>query len=60
MKSLRILWRIHHITHNDIVGTMSEMLPLKIQLNQCFAKFYNKCKSPESQHVQMIKKGGIL
>ncbi len=39
---------------------MSEMLPLKIQLNQCFAKFYNKCKSPESQHVQMIKKGGIL
>ncbi len=34
--------------HNDIIATMSEMLPLEIKLNYHFAKFYNKCKSHES------------
>ncbi len=42
------------MTRNDIIATMSEMLPLEIQLNYRFAEFYNKCKSHESQHVQMI------
>ncbi len=42
------------MTHNDIIATMSEMLPLEIQLYIRFAKVYNKCKSHESQLVQMI------
>ncbi len=42
------------MTDNDIIATMSEMLPLEIQLNYQFAKFDNKCKSHESQLVQMI------
>ncbi len=29
-KALRILWRVHPMTHNDIIATMSEMLPLEI------------------------------
>ncbi len=49
-----MLWRVHPMTDNDIIATMSEMLPLEIQLNYQFAKFYNKCKSHESQLVQMI------
>ncbi len=40
-KSLRMLWRVHPMTHNTIIATMSEMLPLEIQLNYRFAKFYN-------------------
>ncbi len=27
-KVLRMLWRVHPMTHNDIISTMSEMLPL--------------------------------
>ena len=42
------------MTHNDIIAIMSEMLPLEIQLNRRFAIFYNKCKSHESQLVQML------
>ncbi len=42
------------MTHNDIIVTMSEMLPLEIQLSCPFAKFYNKCKSHEYQLVQTI------
>ncbi len=49
-----MLWRAHPMTHNDIIATMSEMLPLEIQLNYHFIKFYNKCKSHESQLVQPI------
>ncbi len=33
---------------------MSEMLPLEMQLNYRFTKFYNKCKSYESQLMQTI------
>ncbi len=51
-----MLWMIHPFTDNDIVVTLSEKLPLEIHLNQCFAKEYNKCKSHESQLVQMIIK----
>ncbi len=53
-KALRMLWMVHHMTHNDIIATMSEMLPLEIHLNYRFAKFYNKCKSHESQLAQII------
>ncbi len=42
------------MTYNDIIATMSEMLPLEIQLNYRFANFYNKCKSHESQLAQTI------
>ncbi len=42
------------MTHNDIIATISEMLPLAIQLNYRFAKFYNKCKLYESQLVPTI------
>ncbi len=53
-KALSMLWRVHPMTHYDIRATMSEMLPLEIQFNYCFAKFYIKCKSHESQLVQTI------
>ncbi len=49
-----MLWRVHPITHNDIIATISEILPLEIQLNFHFAKFHNKCKSHEPQLVQII------
>ncbi len=39
------------MTHNDIFPTISEMLPVDIQLNEHFAKFYNTYKSHESQIV---------
>ncbi len=44
------------MTHNDTIATMSEMLPIEIPLNWCFVNFYNKCKSHESQLLQMIDK----
>ncbi len=53
-KALRMLWKVHPITNNDIIVTMSKMLPLEIQLNPRFANFYNKCKLHESQLMQMI------
>ncbi len=55
-KALRMLWRVHLMKHYDIIATMSEMLPLEIQLNWCFAKIVNQFKSFESQIVQMINK----
>ncbi len=45
-----MLWRLHPMTHNDIIATMS----VEIQLNCRFVNFYNKCKSHESQLVQTI------
>ncbi len=53
-KVLRMLCRVHPMTHNDIIATMSEMLCLEIQLNYRFANFYNKCKSQEFQLVRTI------
>ncbi len=49
-----MLRKVYPMTHNDIITTMSEMLPLEIPLNYRFAKFYNKCKSHESQLAQNI------
>ncbi len=51
-----MLWNAHPMTHNDIIAKMSKILPLEIQHNWCFVKFYNKCKSLESQLIQMIIK----
>ncbi len=51
MKSLRMLWRVHPITHNDIIATISEILPLEIQLNCHFAI---NVKSHEFKVVQTI------
>ncbi len=49
-----MLLKVDPMTHHDIIATMSEMLPLEIQLNYRFAKCYNICKSHESQLVQTI------
>ncbi len=46
-KPLRMLLRIHPMTHYDTITTISEILALEIQLNWCLAKVYNK--SHESQ-----------
>ncbi len=37
-KSLRMLWRVHPMTHNTIIATLSEMLPLEIQSQLSFCK----------------------
>ncbi len=42
------------MTHNYLIATMSHLLLLGIQLNYRFVKFYNKCKSHESQLVQTV------
>ncbi len=55
-KVLRMLWRVHPMTHNDLIAAMTEMSPLEIKLNRYFTNFYNKCKSHESQLMQMIIK----
>ncbi len=48
------MWVVHPLTHNDIIATMSEMLPPEIQLNRHFAQFYHTCESHESQLMLTI------
>ena len=37
-KALRSLWKVHPMTHNDIIAVMSDTLPLKLQLLKRFCK----------------------
>ena len=44
-KSLRMLWRVHPITHCEIISGLSNQLPLHINLETRFTTCINKCLS---------------
>ncbi len=53
-KSLRLLWRLHPMTHKDTITAISDVLPLALQLNKRIVNFYEKCKRNSNCVVQCI------
>ena len=50
-KSLRMLWRVHPMTHCDIIAALSNQLPLHMNLEKRFTTFIKKClSSTNCQH----------
>jgi hypothetical protein len=59
-KALRMIWRIHPMSHNYIVAALSEAAPLEIQFLKRFVKFYDHCKLHMNPVVQTIIKVASL
>ena len=55
-KALRSLWKVHPMTHNDIIAVMSDTLPLKLQLLKRFCKFYEKCTVHDNPVIPLLVK----
>ena len=53
-KSLRMLWRVHPMTHCDIIVALSNQLPLHMNLEKRFTTFINKCLSSTNSVVNII------
>ena len=41
-KALRSLWRVHPMTHCDVIAALSDQLPIKVSLERRFIRFLNK------------------
>ena len=53
-KSLRMLWRVHPMTHCDIIAALSNQLPLHMNLEKRFTTFIKKCLSSTNSVVNII------
>ena len=53
-KSLRMLWRVHPMTHCDIIAALSNQLTLHINLEKRFRTFIKKCSSSTNSVVNII------
>ena len=53
-KSLRMLWRVHPMTHCDIIAALSNQLPLHMNLDKRFTTFIKKCLSSTNSVVNII------
>ena len=42
-KSLRSLWRVHPMTHCDVIAALSDQFPIKVSLERRFIRFIKKC-----------------
>ncbi len=51
-KALRMLWRLHPMTHKDTIAAISDVLPLELQLNKRLVNFCEKCKRNSNSVVQ--------
>ena len=53
-KSLRSLWRVHPMTHCDVIAALSDQFPIKVSLERRFICFINKCLSSFNFIVDVI------
>ena len=53
-KSLRSLWRVHPMTHCDVIAALSDQFPIKISLERRFIRFIKKCLSSSNSIVNVI------
>ena len=55
-KALRSLWKVHPMTHCDIIYALSGCEPLKVQLCRRFVKFIKKCLHSDNEVVRTVSK----
>ena len=53
-KSLRSLWRVHLVTHCDVIAALSDQFPIKVSLERRFIRFIKKCLSSSNSIVNVI------
>ena len=49
-----MLWRVHPMTHCDIIAALSNQLPLHINIEKTFTMFIKKCLSITNSVVNII------
>ena len=49
-----MLWRVHPMTHCDIIAALSNQLPLHMNLEKRFTTFIKKCLSSTNSVVNII------
>lgn len=55
-KALRMIWKVHPMTHCDIIHALSGFDPLKLQLTRRFIKFVKKCLLSDNEVVRIVSK----
>ena len=58
-KSLRMLWRVHPMTHCDIIAALSNQLPLHINLEKRFTTFIKKYLFSTNSVVNIISNNAM-
>ena len=58
-KSLRSLWRVHPMTHCDVIAALSDQFPIKVSLERRFIRFIKKCLSSSNSIVNVISQIAI-
>ena len=53
-KSLRSLWRVHPMTHCDVIAALSDQLSIKVSLERRYIRSINKCLSSSNSIVNVI------
>ena len=53
-KSLRSLFRVHPMTHCDVIAALSDQFPIKVSLERRFIRFIKKCLSSSNSIVNDI------
>ena len=53
-KSLRSLWRVHPMTHCDVIAALSDQFPIKVSLERRFIRFIKKCLSSSNSIVNVF------
>ncbi len=53
-KSLRIIWRVHHHTHCDVIAALSGQKPLILNLRARFVNVFNKCLENDNNVVKSV------
>jgi hypothetical protein len=53
-KALRMIWKVHPMTHCDIIQAISGFEPLLIQLCRRFVKFVKKCLHCDNEVVRVV------
>ena len=57
-KSLGSLWRVHPMTHCDVIAALSDQFPIKVSLER-FIRFIKKCLSSSNSIVFLISQYAI-
>ena len=53
-ESLGSLWRVHSMTHCDVIAALSDQIPIKVSLERRFIRFIHKCLSSSNSIVNVI------
>ena len=52
--SLMSLWRVHPMTHCDVIAALSDQFPIKVSFERRFIRFIKKCLSSSNSIVNVI------